>query len=87
MPRYPSVPAVRIGRLAVEVSKQGKHIGSLLVLDAMRRALKNELAWAVFLVDAKNERAAIFYEKFLFKRFLDNSLALWLLRRNVEEIF
>lgn len=65
-PRYPSVPAIRLGRLAVAASTQGQHIGSLLVLDTLRRACRNELAWAVFLVDAKNERAATFYESLFF---------------------
>ena len=69
MPRYPSVPAIRLGRLAVTSAFQGQHIGSLLVLDALHRACCNELAWAVFLVDAKTEKAAVFYEKFLFQRF------------------
>lgn len=86
MPRYPSVPAIRLGRLAVDTSKQGQHIGSLLVLDALRRACRNELAWAVFLVDAKSERSVIFYERFLFQRFQENSLALWMLRKNAERI-
>lgn len=85
MPRYPSVPAIRLGRLAVEASQQRQHIGSLLVLDALRRACRNELAWAVFLVDSKSERAAIFYEKFLFQRFQENTLARWMLRRNAEK--
>lgn len=85
MPRYPSVPAIRLGRLAVETSQQGQHIGSLLVLDALRRATGNELAWAIFLVDAKSDRAAIFYERFLFQRFQENTLALWMLRRNAEK--
>ena len=35
MPRYPSVPAIRLGRLAVSSARQGQHIGSLLVLDAL----------------------------------------------------
>lgn len=85
MPSYPAVPAIRLGRLAVETSQQGQHIGSLLVLDALRRACRNELPWAVFLVDAKSKRAAIFYEKFLFQRFQENTLALWMLRRNAEK--
>lgn len=81
MPRYPAVPAIRLGRLAVSRSMQGQHIGSLLVLDAVRRAWRNELAWAAFLVDAKNERAAAFYEKFLFQRFRENTLTLWMHRK------
>lgn len=63
-PRYPNVPAVRIGRLAVGSRMQGLHIGSLLVLDALRRSCRGELAWALFLADGKNERVAAFYEKF-----------------------
>ena len=86
MPRYPAVPAIRLGRLAVETAQQRQHIGSLLVLDALRRACRNELAWAVFLVDAKSKRTAIFYEKFLFQRFQENTLALWMLRRNAEKL-
>lgn len=84
MPRYPSVPAIRLGRLAVESSVQGRHIGSLLVLDALRRACRNELAWPALLVDAKNERAAILYEKFLFQRFSENRLSLWMHRKQAE---
>ncbi|WP_165077601.1 MULTISPECIES: GNAT family N-acetyltransferase [unclassified Desulfovibrio] len=61
IPRSPAVPAIRLGRLAVNASQQGKHIGSLLVLDALRRACRNELAWAIILVNTKNENAAIFY--------------------------
>ena len=55
MPRYPTVPAIRLGRLAVSTAHQGQHIGSLLVLDALRRTCNNEMAWAAFIVDAKNE--------------------------------
>lgn len=86
MPRYPSVPAIRLGRLAVDISKQKQHVGSLLVMDALRRACRNELAWAIFLVDAKSEKSAVFYEKFLFQHFQENSLALWMVRKNAEKI-
>ena len=34
MPRYPNIPAVRLGRLTVASSMQGQHVGSLMVLDA-----------------------------------------------------
>ena len=44
MPRYPSVPAIRLGRLAAASSVQGQHICSLLVMDALHRACRNELA-------------------------------------------
>ena len=86
MPRYPAVPAIRLGRLAVASAFQGQHIGSLLVLDALRRSCCNELAWAIFLVDAKEERTVAFYEKFLFKRFAQRPLSLWMHRKQAERI-
>ena len=86
MPRYPSVPAIRLGRLAVTSAFQGQHIGSLLVLDALHRACCNELAWAVFLVDAKTEKAAVFYEKFLFQRFEEHKIQLWMHRKQAKRL-
>ena len=44
MPRYPAVPAIRLGRLAVASAFQGQHMGSLLVLAALRRSCCNEPA-------------------------------------------
>lgn len=76
MPRYPAVPAIRLGRLAVASAFQGQHMGSLLVLAALRRSCCNELTWAIFLVDAKGERTVPFYEKFLFRRFAPSAFAL-----------
>lgn len=86
MPRYPSVPAIRLGRLAVTQEMQGRHVGSLLVWDAMQRCCRNELAWAVLLVDAKKDSLAVFYEKFLFRRFADRKNSLWISRRQVEHL-
>lgn len=86
MPRYPAVPAIRLGCLAVASAFQGQHIGSLLVLDALRHSCCNELAWAIFLVDAKEERTVTFYEKFLFRRFAQRPLSLWMHHKQAERI-
>ena len=86
MPRYPAVPAIRLGRLAVDATRQKEHVGSLLVFDALRRASAYELAWAVFLVDAKNGQVAAFYKKLQFHRFAHNPLALWMHRKQVENL-
>lgn len=85
MPRSPNIPAVRLGRLAVASGMQGQHVGSLMVLDALRRSRANELAWA-FLVDATNECVAAFYEKFLFQHFADNEVHLWIHRKQAERL-
>jgi ribosomal protein S18 acetylase RimI-like enzyme len=86
MPRYRNVPAILLGRLAVALSMQNCHIGSLLLFDALKRSCASEIAWAVFLVDAKNERAAAFYEKFRFLRFHHAPHSLWITRKQAENL-
>jgi GNAT superfamily N-acetyltransferase len=63
LPRYPAVPATLLGRLAVSSDFRGKGIGELLLLDAFKRVLVNarEVASAVVVVDAKDDRAREFY--------------------------
>lgn len=61
LPRYPSVPVARVGRLAVDRSYRGHRLGSALLWDAGLRALRSELAVFAIVVDAKNDQAASFY--------------------------
>lgn len=68
LPRYPSIPAVLIGRLARDLSFPG--IGQLLLLDALTRSLRHteDVAAAVVLVDVKDQRAASFYSRYGFTK-------------------
>ena len=68
LPRYPSVPAVRLGRLAVSVQAQGRGLGSILLIDALERTQRSDIAAYAMVVDAKDEAAAQFYEHFGFAR-------------------
>jgi predicted GNAT family N-acyltransferase len=63
LPRYPNVPATRLGRLAVSLDFRGSGIGELLLVDAFKRVLAStrEVASTVVVVDAKDERAREFY--------------------------
>ncbi len=61
VPRYPSVPVVRMGRLAVDQAYRGRKLGSALLWDAGTRALRSEIAAFALVVDAKDEQAAAFY--------------------------
>ncbi len=61
LPRYPSVPAVRMGRLAVDQNFKGKGLGAALLADALRKAVISEIAAYAFIVDAKDDDAANFY--------------------------
>ena len=82
MPRYVSLPAIRLGRLAVDLSCQGRRLGEFLLLDAMHRSLQVPVAWQFFVVDAK-ANAIGFYSKYGFIRCLDNESYLYLSRKDV----
>ncbi len=71
LPRYDAVPAARIGRLARAERTRGQGIGRLLLADAVGRIVSVGELVAVFaiVVDAKDERAAIFYRRFGFQAF------------------
>lgn len=79
LPAYP-VPAIRIGRLAVSSAEQGKGYGGLLLGHAVNLALsvRQTLGVRVLIVDAKDARAAAFYESFGFCRAEGAALTLYL---------
>jgi GNAT superfamily N-acetyltransferase len=66
LPRYPLVPAVLLGRLAVALRYQGQGLGGILVADALRRTAQAELGVFAMVVDAKDEAARHFYEHYGF---------------------
>jgi ribosomal protein S18 acetylase RimI-like enzyme len=66
LPRYPVVPAVLMGRLAVDRRHQGHGLGSALLADALTRTSRAELGIFAMVVDAKDEAAQRFYEHFGF---------------------
>ncbi|WP_133511370.1 GNAT family N-acetyltransferase [Candidatus Thiosymbion oneisti] len=61
LPRYPSVPAARVGRLAVDTAYQGQGLGGALLANAAARVLSAEIAVFALVVDAKDEQAIAFY--------------------------
>jgi len=78
LPRYPTVPAVRIGRLAVDQRFQGRGLGAALLADAAARALKADAAAFTLLVDAKNEQGIAFYQRFGFRTLSSQARTLFL---------
>jgi GNAT superfamily N-acetyltransferase len=60
-PRYPFVPAVRVGRLAIDARYQGQKLGAALLANAVARAWRSDVAAHMMMVDAKDEVAAAFY--------------------------
>lgn len=61
LPRYPSVPVVRMGRLAVDQAFKGQGLGGALLSDALLRVIRSEIAAYALVVDAKDDTAADFY--------------------------
>lgn len=61
LPRYPTVPGVRLGYLAVDQAHAGQALGGALLADALLRAARVEIAACALMVDAKDEGAASFY--------------------------
>jgi GNAT superfamily N-acetyltransferase len=78
LPRYPLVPAVRVGRLAVAEGHQGKGLGAGLLVDAIGRALRSDVAAYAIVVDAKDDRAVAFYKHHGFIAFASAPMTLFL---------
>lgn len=78
LPRYPSVPAVRVGRLAVDQAFQRRGLGGALLADAFTRSIRSEIAAFALVVDAKHELAARFYLHHGFVALPNNPLSLFL---------
>ncbi len=79
LPRYP-VPCFRMGRMATDISHQGKGIGRVLIGCAVERCLeaRKHVAAYALMVDAKNEKAKEFYEHYGFTPCRDTPLTLYL---------
>ena len=79
LPHYP-VPVALLGRLAVDRSYGGRGLGASLLADAFRRVARAGETVAVYamVVDAKDERAQAFYERFGFVRLPDAGRRLFL---------
>ncbi len=78
LPRYPTVPAVRMGRLAVDRAFKGQGLGGALLADALDRAAISEIAAFALVVDAKDEAAGAFYRHHDFIALPDSPLTLFL---------
>lgn len=80
------VPVVLLGRLAVDVSHQGQHLGRSMLLDAMTRVLQagELIGIRALLVHAIDERAWEWYAQFGFERSLTHPLHLVLLIKDLR---
>ena len=86
--KYPFVPAILLGRLAVDRKCRGMGYGQILLIDALKRCMNTkDIGWAAVIVDAKNEQAVAFYEHHHFIRFSPDAGRLFLARSTISTLF
>ena len=80
--RFPSfpLPVARLARLAVDLRYQRQGLGDLLLADALQRCLRlsAEIGMIGVIVDAKDEHARGWYERYEFEHLPDSPFTLWL---------
>jgi GNAT superfamily N-acetyltransferase len=79
LPKYP-VPVAHMGRLAVCASAQGRGLGGILLIDALKRSLylADAIGIRAMEVIARDDSARAFYERFGFQALLDDRKHLYL---------
>ncbi len=79
LPRYP-VPAMLLGKLAVDVKMQGSGLGKKLLINSFMKSLRlaSEVGIFAVKVDAKNESAKGFYLKYGFIPLENDPLSLFI---------
>jgi GNAT superfamily N-acetyltransferase len=89
LPRYPLVPVTLLGRLAVDSTYQKRGYGEILLVDALRRSLTQavQVGSMAVVVDAKNDDARRWYERYGFQHLADNDRQLYLAMSTIASIF
>jgi predicted GNAT family N-acyltransferase len=89
LPRYPQVPTVLLGRLAVDGRYRGQGWGKALLVDALRRSLEHsrQIAAMAVVVDAKDDQSRSFYGQYGFRRLGDRESRLFLPMATIEQLF
>ena len=79
LPRHP-VPCAPVGRMAVDRQAHGWGVGRMLLADAVKRVVSagETVAMHALIVDAANDDAKRFYERFGFAPLTDDPMRLFL---------
>lgn len=88
LPRYPVLPAVLLGRLARDERWHGQKIGPRLMSDAFDRimAISAQIGAVFMVVEAKDDAAREFYERFAFRLFPNSEDKLYLPLATIREL-
>jgi len=85
---YKSIPTTLLGRLAIDKKYQGKGIGKILLIDALKRSygISNEIGSFGIIVDPIDEEAKGFYQKYDFIE-LPDSKKMFIATQTLKELF
>ena len=88
LPATVGVPAILIGRLAVDRSAQGEGLGRLLLANALARAetISVQSGAAAVEVHALHAKARTFYERYDFRALIDHPNHLFLSMKRVRRL-
>lgn len=86
LPRYPALPAILLGRLAIDQRYQGRSIGGALLANALSQswAVAQQIGAVAVVVDAKSESAAGFYKHQGFQQLTNRPNRLFLPMKSIE---
>ena len=89
LPRYPGLPATLLGRLAVNTADKGQRLGERLLVDALGRSaeVSTKVGSIAVIVDALDDGAARFYQRYGFHPFADSPLRLFFPMKDVKASF
>lgn len=89
LPLYPVVPVTLLGRLAVDKKHHGRKLGEYLLMDALWRCsmVAKEIASVAVIVDAIDDKARRFYERYGFRVFPKQPNRLFLHMQTIHEMF
>lgn len=85
---YLSLPAILLGRLAIDKNFQGQGIGKILLVDTLKRCFDTSDSIGAFavIVDPIDKEAERFYEKYGFIK-LPDSGKMFLPMKTIKELF
>ncbi|MBX9836863.1 MAG: GNAT family N-acetyltransferase [Silvanigrellaceae bacterium] len=88
LPKHLRVPVALIGKLAVDKNFQGQGLGSYLLMDALDRILNlsEEMGYYAVEVDAIDDKAKSFYDKYGFQSLLDDNKHMYISLKKLKQL-
>lgn len=85
---YTSIPTTLLGRLAIDRNHQGKGIGQILLIDALKRSYEHAEVIGSFavVVDPIDRNAEMFYQKYDFIQ-LPDSKKMFIAMKTLHQLF